>query len=212
MTGGGRSRRTVAAVLLAAALPLALSGCKKEAAQAGAGQPDDPSSLSILAGSELRDIEPLVPEIERAAKVKLNFQYSGTLEGTERLLNGETPDVAWFSHAKYLTLQQGLKGRVLSSEKTMLSPVVLGVKTSLARQWGWDRNSVTWKDIAAKAQSGELKYGMTNPAASNSGSRLRARCSRSPTGCCSTKRLRRSMKTWKRKSTVSSPNICPTRR
>lgn len=169
MTAGGRSRRTVAAVLLAAALPLALSGCKKDAAQAGADHPDDPSSLSILAGSELRDIEPLVPEIERAAKVKLNFQYSGTLEGTERLLGGESPDVAWFSHAKYLTLQQDLKSRVLSSEKTMLSPVVLGVKASLARQWGWDRNSVTWKDIAAKAQSGELKYGMTNPAASNSG-------------------------------------------
>lgn len=51
----------------------------------------------------------------------------------------------------------------------MLSPVVLGVKESLARQWGWDRNSVTWKDIAARAQSGQLKYGMTNPAASNSG-------------------------------------------
>lgn len=169
MTGGGRSHRTVVAVLLAAALPLALSGCKKESAQAAADNPSDPASLTILAGSELRDIEPLLPEIERAAKVKLNFQYSGTLEGTERLLAGEAPDVAWFSHAKYLTLQQDLKGRVLSSEKTMLSPVVLGVKESLARQWGWDRNSVTWKDIAARAQSGQLKYGMTNPAASNSG-------------------------------------------
>ena len=28
---------------------------------------------------------------------------------------------------------------------------------------------MSWKDIAARAASGELKYGMTSPAASNSG-------------------------------------------
>ena len=62
-----------------------------------------------------------------------------------------------------------LRGRLLASEKIMLSPVVLGVKISDARKWGWSGSKVSWKDIAARAASGELKYGMTNPAASNSG-------------------------------------------
>jgi Ca-activated chloride channel family protein len=52
----------------------------------------------------------------------------------------------------------------------MLSPVVLGVKRSVATRLGWAANpEVTWKDIAAKARAGQLRYGMTNPAASNSG-------------------------------------------
>ena len=51
----------------------------------------------------------------------------------------------------------------------MLSLVVLGVKTSNVRKWGWSGGKVSWKDVAARAASGELKYGMTNPAASNSG-------------------------------------------
>lgn len=52
----------------------------------------------------------------------------------------------------------------------MLSPVVLGVKESRAQAWGWvDNPDLTWRDIAAKAGAGELRYAMTNPAASNSG-------------------------------------------
>jgi Ca-activated chloride channel family protein len=48
--------------------------------------------------------------------------------------------------------------------------VVLGVKTSLAKQWGWsDSPTVTWRDIAEKAASGQLRYAMTNPTTSNTG-------------------------------------------
>ena len=51
----------------------------------------------------------------------------------------------------------------------MLSPVVLGVKTSKARAWGWVNNpNLTWGDVAAKAGSGELHYAMTSPASSSS--------------------------------------------
>ena len=58
----------------------------------------------------------------------------------------------------------------MATERIMLSPVVLGVKRSVATRFGWAGNpDVTWKDIAAKARAGQLRYGMTNPAASNSG-------------------------------------------
>jgi Ca-activated chloride channel family protein len=46
----------------------------------------------------------------------------------------------------------------------------MGIKESRAREFGWiDNPDVTWQDIADKASSGELRYAMTNPAASNSG-------------------------------------------
>ena len=127
-------------------------------------------TMTVLAGSELKDIEPLLDEIERNTGVRLQMTYSGTLDGVEALLNGADYDLAWFSHAKYLDLLQSGRNIVVTQEKTMLSPVVLGVKESKARSFGWvDNPNVTWKDIADKASAGELRYAMTNPAASNSG-------------------------------------------
>ena len=52
----------------------------------------------------------------------------------------------------------------------MLSPVIIGVKKSVADRFGWTNNpNVTWKDIEAKAADGSFHFAMTNPAASNSG-------------------------------------------
>lgn len=124
--------------------------------------------LTVLAGSELKDIEPLLPQIEQQTGVRLQLNYIGTLDGAEKLIAGEPTDLAWFSHAKYLALLEG--SRILLQEKTMLSPVVLGVKESKAQEWGWiDNDELTWEDIADKAASGDLRYAMTNPASSNSG-------------------------------------------
>ncbi|HZA84116.1 MAG TPA: VWA domain-containing protein [Actinomycetes bacterium] len=162
-------RRLVVA-LLAAAL-LAAGGCTRGGEEPPA---DPPGTLRVLAGSELKDVEPLAAQIRDATGVNLRFDYVGTLEGAERLAAGPPPgtDLAWFSSARYLNLLTtgGGRGRPLASTRIMLSPVVLGVKRSVAARFGWAGGAeVTWKDIAAKARSGQLRYGMTNPAASNSG-------------------------------------------
>ena len=136
---------------------LLLAACNRENTQ----------TLSIIAGSELKDLEPLFPDLERAVGVKLSVTYSGTLEGAERIAAGEKFDLAWFSHGKYLALSQ--PDKVRQQEKLMLSPVVLGVKTSRARSLGWAGKPVSWKTIAAAASSGKFRFAMTNPAASNSG-------------------------------------------
>lgn len=130
----------------------------------------DKNTLTVLAGSELHDLEPLFARIERETGVTLKPKYVGTLDGAELLMAGEETDLAWFSHAKYLTLLQGANARVVAQEKIMLSPVVMGVKASKAKAWGWlDNPEITWRDIVAKAGSGELRFAMSNPAASNSG-------------------------------------------
>ncbi|MCA9972092.1 MAG: VWA domain-containing protein [Anaerolineales bacterium] len=127
-------------------------------------------TLTVLAGSELQDIEPLLADIERETGIRLSFEYIGTLDGAEALLGDADYDLAWFSHGKYLTLLQEGRGIVAAQERIMLSPVVLGIKESKAREFGWVENSaVTWADIAARARAGELRYAMTNPASSNSG-------------------------------------------
>ncbi len=131
----------------------------------------EPTTLTVLAGSELRDLEPFFDEIARETGVQLELDYIGTLDGVESIVtetgSGGTVDAAWFSHAKYLALVD--RGRIAAQETIMLSPVVMGVKQSLAEQWGWTDGGVTWQDIADRAATGELDFAMTNPASSNSG-------------------------------------------
>ena len=151
------------AVLLAAVLllPGLLAACTA----------DEGHTLHVLAGSELRDLEPLLPDIERATGVKLVPSYIGTLEGAEQIAAGvEDIDAAWFSHGKYLSLLPGAGSKIVAQEKIMLSPVIIGVKQSVAQGFGWLNNpEVTWKDIQQKAAEGSFHFAMTNPAASNSG-------------------------------------------
>ena len=131
---------------------------------------DPPHTLTVIAGSELKDIKPKLAEIEKNTNIKLNFKYIGTLDGADAIVSGEPYDLAWFSHAKYLSLLQGNNKVIKAEEKIGLSPVIPAVKESLARKWGWINNpKVTWSDLAAKAKSGEFRYAMTDPTASNSG-------------------------------------------
>jgi Ca-activated chloride channel family protein len=139
---------------------------------AGSGTPDpnDPNTLTVLAGSEVKDLTPILPDIAKATGVQLSMSYSGTLEGAEAIAAGAKTDVAWFSSGHYLSLLPGAGSRIVAQTKIMLSPVVLGVKKSVADRFGWTGNpNVTWKDIEAKSADGSFKFAMTNPAASNSG-------------------------------------------
>jgi Ca-activated chloride channel homolog len=141
-------------------------------AAAGCGGGGSSSTLTVLAGSEVKDLEPLLGQIKKHTGIKLKLDYVGTIQGTQDIAAGaDTHDLAWFSHSKYLLLlQQGGTRRVFAETPIMLSPVVLGVKRSVAQRLGWANGAkVTWRDIAEASAAGKLRFAMTNPAASNSG-------------------------------------------
>jgi len=160
---------------LLTALALGLSGCKRQDAAPAASAQPGASSFTILAGSELKDIEPLLPALEQATGLRVVFKYAGTLEAVERLQSGESFDGAWLASNRYALLTPGVKEKILASERTMLTPVVLGLKQSKAKTLGWldasgqPRPGVTWKDIAQAAEKGQFSFGMTSPSASNTG-------------------------------------------
>ena len=160
--------RAAVAIALAA---FSLAGCASRG-PSGAQAPvnaNAPDTLVVIAGSELKDLEPYLGQIKDKTGVTLALQYSGTLAGIDRINAGESFDAAWFSQAKYLVMSDTAH-RVKAQDKIMLSPVILGVKQSKAKALGWtDNPNVTWKDIADKAGAGEFRYAMTNPASSNSG-------------------------------------------
>lgn len=159
--------RIVAAGLLAAAL----AACGQDAAAPAAGaEAANGPVFNVLAGSEIKDVDTqLGDDIRRATGINLRFTYSGTLDAIDRLNAGEAFDAVWVSHGKYLAMNPALKARIKAQDKVMLSPVILGVKASKAAELGWDQTDPTWKDIAEAAGSGRFSFGMTNPAASNTG-------------------------------------------
>jgi Ca-activated chloride channel homolog len=141
-----------------------LAGCSRRESAPSA------ESFRVLAGSELKDIETqLKGDIRAATGLDLLFTYSGTLDAVDRIAAGEQFDALWVSHGKYLAMNDAMKGRILAQEKTMLSPVLLGLKESRARALGWDKTEPTWKEISDAASAGKFTFGMTNPASSNTG-------------------------------------------
>lgn len=159
MPGHRLSRVLICAVLIV----LLLTSC------GGAKRQEQPKVLRILASSELIDLEPLLPEMEKAVKVPIRMDYAGSIEVVDRLVKGVDTDLAWPAQSAALGVYSEVKSQVLAQEKIMLSPVVVGVKTSLAERWGWVNNpSLTWRDIAERAAVGELRYMMSSPANSQS--------------------------------------------
>ena len=147
-----------------------LVGCgpKNDSNSSNTTSSADPNTLVLAAGSEVKDMGPLLDQLRAETGVSLKLEFIGTLDGIQRIAEGAQYDGAWFSHAKYMMLVPDAAARVKASEKIMFSPVVLGVKTSKAKSFGWGPNT-SWAEIAEKSGRGEFKFGMTNPTSSNSG-------------------------------------------
>ncbi|MEV0384641.1 VWA domain-containing protein [Nonomuraea sp. NPDC050643] len=148
----------------AAVLLLLLTAC------APAAEPEN--VLRVLAGSEIKDLEPLLRRAEKEAGVSVRLTYTGTLDGAEQVASGRADgrlDATWFSSNRYLSLIDGAQARLSTQTKVMVSPVVLGLKPAKASELGWDKGPVSWTDIATAARDGRFSFGMTNPASSNSG-------------------------------------------
>lgn len=164
-----RITRAAAVALSAAVVALSLTAC-------GGGSDDasraDPNTLQILAGSEVQDMAPVLDAAAKATGVKARFDYSGTLDGAQTVASGAADgkyDAVWFPSNRYLSLLPAAKDKLANATKIMQSPVILGVKASVASRLGWDKKAPTWVDVEAAVTKGDFKYGMTNPAASNSG-------------------------------------------
>lgn len=155
----------------------ALAGLVLLAACTGGPAPDEPvpyapGVLRVLAGSELADLGPVLDEAAAATGVRVELDLTGTLEGAEAITSGAAEaehDAVWFSSNRYVSLQPQAQGRLGPAVEVMSSPVVLGLRRSVAQRLGWTGRPVGWAEIAAAAGEGRFTYGMTDPSASNSG-------------------------------------------
>jgi Ca-activated chloride channel family protein len=160
--------RRVAAWVGALVVGVSLLAACSSSGSSAKGASSSPDTLTVLAGSELKDMQPILDAAKKATGVKVVFQYTGSLAGADQIASGTPADAAWFASDKYIALA-GANAKVLERRNTMLTPVIIGVKQSVAKRLGWQPDTVTWKDIAQAAANGQFKFAMTSPTASNSG-------------------------------------------
>ena len=173
MTALRQLARGAALALSATVLLAGLAACDKRAdapAPGASGTPSAPAgarAFTILAGSELKDLEPALIQAGRDAGVDVQLKYAGTLDIVERINAGDKFDAILPPNGAYPAL--ALAQHPLARDKLFYSRVALGVKPATLKALGWDRKAPSWADIASAAASGKLHYAMTNPASSNTG-------------------------------------------
>ncbi|WP_372348865.1 substrate-binding domain-containing protein [Streptomyces sp. KL116D] len=157
---------------LALALAL-LAGCTQEDHRDA--KPQDgpsPGTLRVLASSELSDMTKALELARDRTGITVRPTYLGTLDAVRLLASGKADgryDAVWLSSDDFLRLHPDAAKRVVSETSVMSSPVALGVRDAALTRLGWQPSDVTWSQVERAVADGELTYGMTDPARSNSG-------------------------------------------
>jgi Ca-activated chloride channel homolog len=128
-------------------------------------------SLSILSGSENEALEPLIQDWARDKGVAVSVTYLGSVDISRELQSGQSSayDAVWPAHSLWIEL--GDTGKTVSHATSILrSPVVLGVRKSIAQRLGWvGRKDLTIQDIRDAAAKNAFRLAMTSATQSNSG-------------------------------------------
>ena len=170
-----RWARGATLALVAATLLAGVAGCNKRADTAGTSS--GPSSaapdaaargrpFTILAGSELKDLEPALVEAGRGAGVEIKLTYAGTLDIVERINAGDRFDAILPPNGAYPAL--ALATKPLTRDKLFYSRVAIGVKDAKLKALGWDttppelgrhrRRGERGQAALRDDQSGELQH------------------------------------------------------
>lgn len=133
--------------------------------------PAGKEELSIVAGSELKDLEPIFDSYAEDSNVQINIDYLGSLDIMNMLKQDPDHikyDGVWPANSIWLDL--GDTNYILKhSEITSISPVAFGIERSKAEELGFVGSQVGVQDIITAIEDDKLNFGMTSASQSNSG-------------------------------------------
>ena len=164
--------KRLAALLLTICTCLTLfSGCGSDTESAAAdtvlGSGGD--VLRIISGSENAELEPILEDFAEEEGVRIEMTYQGSLDIMRLLGEDSIPyDAVW--PASSLWLNAGDTGhRIKHAESVSITPVVFGIRKSLAESLGFTGREVSVSDLLDAIQNDGLRFCMTSATQSNSG-------------------------------------------
>lgn len=125
--------------------------------------------LTILSGSENQVLEPILEEFEKKNNLDIQITYKGSIDIMKELEKDEIDYDAVFPANSIWISMGDKKLKVKHQESITSTPVVFGIKKSVAEKLGFVGKDVTTKDILEKIKNKELTFMMTSATQSNSG-------------------------------------------
>ena len=155
-SGRGMTRKNLG-LLVAAAAAVLLSGCAA------------PTRFVVLSGSENQTFEPLLKEFSGRSGVDVQMKYTGSVDIMLELQKGAAAyDAVWPANGLWISLGDTSR-KVKLAQSIMTSPVVFGIRKSVARDLGFIGKDVHVRDILAAIEKKKLSFAMTSASQSNSG-------------------------------------------
>ncbi len=145
-------------MLAACSIMLSLHSCKKK-----------PHEFIILSGSENGPLEHIVTDFAKENNFLVKFKYEGSVDiMLELQKNAAKYDAVWPASGLWITLGDHDR-KVKYAQSIMTSPVVFGIRKSLAQQLGFVGRDVKVGDILKAIREKKLRFIMTSASQSNSG-------------------------------------------
>ena len=127
------------------------------------------NSLHILSGSENRELEPLIESFANEDGIQIQMTYQGSVDIMRTLEEGASDyDGVWPASSIWISMGD-TNHLVKHSQSTSISPVVFGIRKSLAEDLGFVGQRVSINGIMEAIQAGDLTFSMTSATQSNSG-------------------------------------------
>lgn len=180
MNTGGRLKKIFLSILAALML---LTGCgvgEREGAQTASEdnrKTDQEQEITrvpggqirILSGSENQELEEIIQECGEATGVEIRMEYKGSVDIMRELENGaQDYDAVW--PASSIWVSMGDTGHLIKhSQSVSMTPVVFGIRESLAEELGFVGKDVSVNDILTAIRDGKMRFCMTSATQSNSG-------------------------------------------
>ena len=180
MNTGGRLKKIFLGILAALML---LTGCgvgEREGAQTASEdnrKTDQEQEITrvpggqirILSGSENQELEEIIQECGEATGVEIQMEYKGSVDIMRELENGaQDYDAVW--PASSIWVSMGDTGHLIKhSQSVSMTPVVFGIRESLAEELGFVGKDVSVNDILTAIRDGKMRFCMTSATQSNSG-------------------------------------------
>ncbi len=126
-------------------------------------------TLRILSGSENAELSAILDECEKRTGVNIEMTYKGSVDIMQELKNGASDyDAVWAASSLWISL--GDERHIVKHDRSVCTtPVIFGIKKSVAERLGFTDGEVSVKDILGAIKSGELSFCMTSATQSNSG-------------------------------------------
>ena len=126
-------------------------------------------TVRILSGSENRELEQILQDCAKKEHVNIEITYQGSVDIMRTLQEGaQEYDAVWPASSLWISLGD-TEHLIKHAQSVSTTPVVFGIRKSLAKELGFTDGGTTVADILAAIREKKMTFCMTSATQSNSG-------------------------------------------